>query len=404
MSKNLKLFFEASLCDLASFEYTAWQQKLVRLPKPSFETHQPDLDALRVILQDAEQFGNIIIIGNGGSRTSALAFFDSLSAFRNNKRVAFLSTMEPEVIAELRANCAPHNTLVMPISKSGTNVDVLEPLLQFLDYPIIPVTSPEKGVLYDLAKIYNWPIISHPEVGGRFSGRTECGLAPAYLFGLNIESLNQGAIKAYTAFNYAAPLAANDAFLAALICYQHERLGIDQIFMPIYSRALSGFLPLIIQLIHESTGKLGLGQTIFGDQAPESQHHTNQRFFGGPRNVLGFFMTVKNHAPHIVTKVPAKIKTLSLREGTLADLDGIPLYTALHFDYAGVAEEATKNNIPHLTLEVNEVTPESMGELLSFWHFFAVYSAFLREQDPFDQPEVEAAKDISFKKRQQFKR
>lgn len=402
MLKHIQLHAEHSQISITPEVITSMQQKMAALELPSFQQHQVDLGLVQSIVKKYLQYENIIIISNGGSRTSALAYWQSLAHLRNTKQVEFLSTMEPDVIARLKAQYSPETTLVMPISKSGTNVDVLEPLLQFLEYPILPVTSPEEGVLYDIAKVYGWDIIPHPEVGGRYSGRSECGFAPAFFMGLDIEKINTAAVRAYESLDYAAPLEQNIAFQAAAMCAQLEQKSIDEIFMPVYSQPLAGFLPLIVQLIHESTGKDGKGQTIFGDEAPESQHHTNQRFFGGQKNVMGWFVTVAKQHNQLNTAVPEKIAHLPLREGTMKSLDAIPLSDALRFDYEGVAENATKMNIPHMTIEIDMVNEESVGEFLSFLHYYTVYSALLRDQDPFDQPEVEAAKDISFTKRLEY--
>jgi glucose-6-phosphate isomerase len=400
MSQHLKLHVDHAGFTPSEADMTAFAQKAQTLPLPAFQQHQPDLEALRHQLESYRKYENIIIIANGGSRTSALAYWQSLRHLRNEVHVEFLSTMEPDVIQELKSRYNVTDTIVMPISKSGTNVDVLEPLMHFLEYPVLPVTSPETGVLYDIAQHYGWDIVPHPEVGGRYSGRTECAFAPAMLMGLDVVAINQAAVNAYASFGYGSINAENRAYLAAAICHYHETKGVTEIFAPIYSQSLAGFLPLLVQLIHESTGKDGKGQTIFGDQAPESQHHTNQRFFGGIQNVMGFFMTVRHqrHA-NIGTTVPEEIRELTLREGSLSALNGHSLQDALRFDYEGVAENATALKIPHMTLEIDEVTPESMGELLSFMHYFTVYSSLLRDQDPFDQPEVEAAKDLSFQKR-----
>lgn len=400
MSQHLSLHTEHAgfLPDESSI--AAFSERVAGLELPAFQTHTVDLESVRHQLEPYLKYDNIIIIANGGSRTSALAFWQSLRHLRNDKHVEFVSTMEPDVIQELRSRYNIADTLVMPISKSGTNVDVLEPLMHFLDYPVLPVTSPEKGVLYEIARVRGWDIVPHPEVGGRYSGRTECAFAPAMLMGLDAVAINAAAVNAYASFGYGAVNADNLAYRAAAICHYQETQGVSEIFAATYSQSVAGFLPLLVQLIHESTGKDGKGQTIFGDQAPESQHHTNQRFFGGQRNVMGWFTTVR-HQRHssIQTTVPEDIRDLKLREGTLAVIDRHRLQDALRFDYEGVAENTTALGIAHMTLEVDEVTPESMGELLSFYHYFTVYSALLRDQDPFDQPEVEAAKDISFMKR-----
>lgn len=400
MQSYLRLHAEHARAELTPEQITAVQEATSSMELPAFQQHNFDIDALVELLEPYQKYQNIILIANGGSRTSALAYWQSLKHLRNDKAIEFVATMEPDVVADIRERYSKEDTLVMPISKSGTNVDVLEPLLALLDYPILPVTSPNTGVLYEIAQHYEWDIVPHPEVGGRYSGRTECGLAPAILMGLDPHKINAGATAMYESLDYNAPAEGNIALQAAAVCATHEDAGITEIFMPIYSVPVSGWLPLAVQLIHESTGKDGKGQTIFGDQAPESQHHTNQRYFGGRRDVMGFFMTVseQRNADMQIT-VPEEIAALPLREGTLADLNGIPMDTALKYDYEGVAENSTNQEIPHMTLEVSSITEESMGALMSFLHYYTVYSSLLRNQDPFDQPQVEDAKALSFTKR-----
>ena len=156
----------------------------------------------------------------------------------------------------------------------------------------------------------------------------------------------------------------------------------------------------MVQLLHETTGKGGLGQTIYGDLGPETQHHTNQRFFGGRKNVMGFF--VVNEEPFARTipmvKIPVSLRELPIRDGKLGDLDGVPFGKGLQYDYEGTRDEATAKNIPHLTVRLKDASPFSVGFFLSFLHYFSVYSALLRNQNPFDQPEVEGAKARSFEK------
>lgn len=402
---HISLSTEHAQVSLSDELFASMKEKLRNEELPAFHQHNPDIPALKEMLEPYKRFPNIIIIANGGSRTSALAYWQSLAHLRNDVNIEFLSTMEPDVVAMLQKQYSTEDTLVMPVSKSGTNVDVLEPLFAFMEagYSILPVTSPNKGVLYEIALKYEWDIVPHPEVGGRYSGRTECGLAPAYLMGLDIDAIDAGAVEAYDRFGYNAPLEQNPAFIAAAMCYALDTQGKDEIFMPVYSVPVSGFLPLAVQLIHESTGKDGKGQTVFGDMAPESQHHTNQRFFGGKQNVIGMFVVVESqHNAGMTITVPEAIQDLPLREGTLANLHGIPMADGLRFDYEGVAENATQMNIPHMTVHVDSVTPESMGELLSFLHYYTVYASLLRDQDPFDQPAVEGSKSVSFEKRMNF--
>lgn len=406
MSKNV-IVIDARYAkvDTKKFNFGAFKKRLAKLELPSFQTHKPNYNKIARTCKPYQKYKNIIVIANGGSRTSALAYYQALQTKRNKKDVFFLSTMEPQLITELKKKYRPKDTLVMPISKSGTNLDVLEPLTAFWDeYKILPVTSPHKGTLCEVAKKRKWDILEHPEVGGRYSGRSECAYGIAYLMGLDIKAIDKAANIAYKDYGYRANLKQNQAFLSALYCYLLERKGYTEIFAPIYSFEYAGFLPLMIQLIHESTGKGGRGQTIFGDMAPESQHHTNQRFFGGRKNVLGFFIVNDRFMQQnkMANKIPEDLRDVPLRDGILSDIHKVPFDAGLHFDYQGVRENAEARGIPHIVMTVKDTSYESVGWFLSFWHYFTVYSALLRNQNPFDQPEVEAAKQISFEKRIKF--
>lgn len=372
---------------------------------PDFDTYTPDLGAIKTLVEKyAKDVESVIVISNGGSRNNPKALYDTLWAQRNDRQVFFLSSQDPDYIEYVKDQVDKDETLVMPISKSGTNVDMLEPLAQFLDdgWNILPITSPEQGVLFEMAKHYGWDIIPHPSISGRYSGRTETGLAPAQAMGLDINKINEGALKMYEACRPDVKLEDNPALeLAAHFAALEDQDYLD-VFVPVYSSKLVGFLPLIVQLLHESTGKDGKGQTFFGDEAPESQHHTNQRFFGGRDNVAGLIFTVDDFDEHKrKTKIPKAIEDLPLRDGTLKDLDGIKLGDAINFDEEGVHKTAIDKGIPHAVISVHKINEEVVGAVLGFLQYFTYYSALLRAQDPFDQPEVEDSKELSWQLRKQ---
>lgn len=384
----------------------AFKKKLKKLDPPAFYTHRPNFKKIEAVCKPYQKYKNIIVIANGGSRTSGLALHRALVAKRNKKHVEFLSTMDPGHIVRLKKQFKPSDTMVLPISKSGTNVDVLDPLTAFWDrYPVLVCTGTKNSVLLEIAKKRGWGILEHPEVGGRYSGRSECAYGLAYLLGLDIRAIDRGAKAAYKEYHYDAAITRNSALQAATACWMLDRKGYTEIFAPVYSVEYAGFLPLMVQLIHESTGKNGKGQTIFGDLAPESQHHTNQRFFGGRKNVLGMFVvneaTMSQAKPQV--RIPSDLKDLSLRDGVLGDLNRVPFGKGIQFDFEGVHEEATELGIPHLTISIKDANEHSVGYFLSFLHYFTVYSALLRNQNPFDQPEVEGAKAKSFEKRRKFR-
>lgn len=196
----------------------------------------------------------------------------------------------------------------------------------------------------------------------------------------------------------------NPALQVATVLYLFERKGYTEVFVPVYSTKLANFLPLIVQLMHESFCKSGKGMTFYGDMGPESQHHTNQRFFGGKKNVLGMFVRVKHTInDDKIIKIPKKIADIPLRGSTMQMLDKLPYSKALDFEFLGVREHTIHFNIPYLVVNANKVDLGAMGEFMAFWHYVAVYSSWLRGVNPFDQPEVEFSKNHSFELRKNFK-
>jgi glucose-6-phosphate isomerase len=160
---------------------------------------------------------------------------------------------------------------------------------------------------------------------------------------------------------------------------------------------------LIVQLCHESFGKAGKGQTYFAHEAPESQHHTNQRFFGGAKNICGFFFSSQTFVHPTINQFPPAVHSVQVRGRPLFDLSKIPLEKALEFELYGTLEDAKIWGIPVAHLAINGFVPEEIGAFTAFWQLYAIYASVLRKVDPFNQPQVESSKGISFNKRLQFK-
>ena len=173
--------------------------------------------------------------------------------------------------------------------------------------------------------------------------------------------------------------------------------------MPFYSSRLFPFSNLIVQLCHESFGKEGKGQTYFAHEAPESQHHTNQRFFGGRKNIAGFFVSSASSQTALQTHVPENLQTVPLKDQTLEILDQIPLQEALQYEREATIADAQLQNIPLAELILEEISEHHLGQLIAFWQMYAIYSSLLRAVNPYDQPQVESSKKISFAKREQYK-
>jgi glucose-6-phosphate isomerase len=391
----IKINFE-NLGDLKIENYQDKLEQIKSMKIPSFESEIPNLDEIKSQMEKYAKYKNIILIGNGGSRTSAYAFYNALFDFRNDVNFEFLTSSEPDWIFALKKKYSPEDTLIIAISKSGDNINNLEPLMSFLDYPGLVITGSQQTVLRKIAEKMGWEIIIHPEVGGRFSAMTSCGLVPAYLMGLDIDEIYEGAVMGHERYSIRSEISENDALKLAIHFFQLEKTGYEEIFASIYSLGLSGLLPLIIQLIHESAGKDGFGQTILGDYSPESQHHTNQRFFGGKKNMIGMLMGVEESKEDFEINIPEDLKKIDFKDEKLEMLQNLKASQTMLFDLKGVFEHCLEKKIPVVEIFLNKINPRAIGEMIVFWQYFSVYSAMLRGVDPYDQPEVEFSKIVSF--------
>lgn len=369
----------------------------VKLPEsPEFVNYKPDFELMDKLANKYREYPNILIIGHGGSITSFFGFYQALIEHAN-KRAYFLSTVDPDYIFELKHKLDPKETLVVSISKSGETTTQIEILMQFTNYPLLFITG-KSSTLRAIGEKLGAEIIMHPDVGGRYTGFTEVGLLPASLVGFDVKGLYEGAQSFYHLYHKE-----NLAWKAASIMYGLEQKGYVDVFMPFYSHRLFYLSGIIIQLCHESFGKNGEGQTYFAHEAPESQHHTNQRFFGGPKNIAGIFTSSDTFTHPTLGIFPPQVHSVQLKGHALFDINKIPLEKALQFELEGTIEDARIQGIPLIHATVHGFSYHEIGSFLAFWQLYAVYSSVLRGVDPFNQPQVESSKNISFNKRLAFK-
>lgn len=375
------------------FYNTPEPQSLTDLPEDvAFLSYQPDFDRIK---KTADQFADkkhLIIIGHGGSISSFAGMYGALQG-QATKQVHIVSTIDPDYITEVKQLAPVAETLVIAISKSGETVTQIEALLQFLDYELLFITG-SMGPLAAMADKLGARLLLHPPIGGRFTGMTEVALVPAELCGFNVQAMFEAAQKTYLQYKED-----NDAAKAASIFYQLEEQGTVDVYLPVYDHHLFGMTDLIVQLCHESFGKDGKGQTYFAHEAPEAQHHTNQRFLGGRKNIAGWFMGTSKPLAELTTQVPKELTGVKLKDHDLQSLNDIPLSAALRFEMEGTMEDARIRGIPLATQLLTSRSAEEVGSLIAFWQLYAIYSACWRKVNPFDQPEVENSKDISFAKR-----
>ncbi|MFA7169875.1 MAG: hypothetical protein WC178_03405 [Candidatus Paceibacterota bacterium] len=395
MSEEYSLNLAFSKADLDEKEKEAIENKVKDLEAPYFSEYTPDLKAILEIAKKYQNKKNIIVEGNGGSISTMRAFWSCFGS-DTGKNVFILDTDDPDYIAEIKSRCPIEDTLLIIVSKSGNSVQTISDYLLLSEYETLFVTS-ESGTLREIGKTNNIDMAKHPEISGRFSGITESALIPAAVAGIDIKNISKGAKEMYEKCASQKSFSENPALQFAAHLDKLEKMGYTDIFLSLYSKKLSGFFELIIQLFHESVCKEGKGQTFYGGEAPENQHHTLQRFNSGRKNSVGVFITVENFQNDSYFTAAENIRNIECRGVAIEKLEKKSMQDIIHIEFKGTWKDTTEQGIPAIHIKLKEVSPATAGALTAFFQYTAYYSAILRDVNPFDQPGVEKSKEYIFK-------
>ena len=399
MSEIFSLDLDHTRADLTAEEIDAAEAKAAKLAIPKFATYAPDFEAIKRAGERYRGKKNLIIEGNGGSISTFRGFWSCFES-DTDQNVYILDSDDPDYIALLRKKCPKEDTLFIVINRSGNSIQTISGYLAFKDYETIFITA-RGSTLFQIGTAENVPLFDKtaedPEFAGRYSGITEFALIPAAITGMDVEAIAAGAREMYDKCAPSVPFESNPALRFALHLDKLEKLRYDEVFLTIYSKKVTGFFELFVQLIHESVCKEGKGQTIYGGDAPENQHHTLQRFNSGKKNSIGFFITVENFQNDYKLDVPDALDDIQCRNIKLEQFEKLSMQDVIHTEFEGTWKDTVEENIPAVNLRLREVSPATAGMLTAFFQYVTFYSAILRDVDPFNQPGVEKSKEYIFK-------
>ena len=396
-TSKLNLNLDHSTINLSSSEFEKKIEKIRSTPTPNFAKYTPNLEEIKKLRKKYKNKRNIIVEGNGGAISNFRGIYSTLGEI-GDKNVYLLDTEDPDYINELKNKCAKEDTLVILTSKSGTRIQVLANYFAFQDYPILVITEDNDGTLNQIRKTKDLQVSFYPktEITDRYTGLTESALTSAEIVGIDTEKMVEGGKDMYLACGLRSELKNNPALQLALTLDKLEKIGYTDLFLSIYSKKLFGFYSLIVQLYHESVCKKELGQTIYGGEAPENQHHTLQRFISGRKNSLGLFITIKNSTHNLKFDIEKNLENIKCRNITLESLNDLSLQDIIKAEKQGTWQDVIDNNIPAIHLELQEISPYTIGQFMAFFQYATFYSALLRNVNPCDQPGVEKSKENIF--------
>lgn len=376
-----------------------------------------DLEATAAEIR--ERADVLVSIGIGGSYLGAAAVIEALTPYFRDDDASAPSaeegtTRNPEVIfaghhtsgAYLRAlleKLEGKSVYLNVISKSGTT---LEPALAFrvlrswlqknfddADRRIIVTTDPSEGALNKLQQERGYRKYEIPrDVGGRFSVLTPVGLLAIAAAGIDIRTLFYGAASACEDLEHAG----DDAFDSVALQYAALRTllleaGYDMEVLAHFEPRLASIGGWWQQLFGESEGKEHTGLFPASVQYTTDLHSLGQYMQQGQRLMMETFLMAERDGGDLpVPEMEADLDKLDY-------LVGRTMTEVTHKAHEGTAEAHAEGGVPNLTLWLDRIAPDTVGELLYMFEHAVAVSAYLIGVNPFNQPGVEDYKQAMFR-------
>ncbi|MDT8308942.1 MAG: glucose-6-phosphate isomerase, partial [Bacteroidales bacterium] len=360
----------------------------------------------------ATQSQIIVVVGIGGSYLGSKAVTEALCPPLNhlvpNRHLPHIiyagHHLSQDYHATLLEILDHYDYSVVVISKSGTTT---EPAIAFrllkahlekkygqnaIASRIIAITDASKGALRSLTDQEGYDSFIVPDdIGGRYSVLTPVGLLPIALSGIDIRALLEGA--AYMrqhCFN--DPQKEENA--AATYAWVRQALyhsGKPVEIMVNYEPQLASFGEWWKQLFGESEGKASKGIFPTTVNNTTDLHSMGQYIQEGLKVMFETVLSVNE---------PKKNLTIPRDKENLDNLNYLSDKTMHEVNQKaeqGTCEAHLEGKVPNIRIEIPQLTPWYIGQLIYFFEFSCAISSYMLHVNPFDQPGVEAYKDKMFR-------
>jgi transaldolase / glucose-6-phosphate isomerase len=308
-------------------------------------------------------YDHVVLFGMGGSSLASDVMGRSLPRSAGHPSLEILDSTHPTAVRACLARAPPERSLYIVSSKSGTTLEPnaffetawaraesadREPGRRF-----VAITDPGTP-LERLAAEHHFRacFAAPPDVGGRYSALTVFGLVPAALIGVDLAGLLTGARSMADRCRSPSPVEENPGARLGAVLGELARAGHDKLlFLP--SRSLSAIPAWTEQLVAESLGKIGRGIVPIGEPAPPAE-------FPRGRDTVYVRIALAGEED------PALERALGERAAA-----GAPV---LRFELSSASE---------------------LGAEFFRWEFAIAACGAVIEVNPFDQPDVEHAKELA---------
>jgi glucose-6-phosphate isomerase len=356
---------------------------------------------------------DFIHVGIGGSALGPMALHKALShpyynavpgEARRGPRMHFAENTDPATLSAILDLADPDGSWVNVVTKSGSTAETMANFLVIRGVLVdslgdfgfqgrtIATTDPEKGFLKEIADREDFKVLPIPaDVGGRFSVLTPVGLLPAAVAGLDVDALLVGAAQCVDEVNEQG--AEHPAAVGAAMHYLMDTArGRNVRVMMTYADALERLAAWFVQLWAESLGKDGKGSTPHGAVGTTDQHSQVQLYMEGPQDKVIEIVEVENHRADL--EIPEAYEDL---EG-VGYLGGHTMAELLNVECDATRRALTDAGHPNSTIRLGVTNEENLGYLLQALEVQTAIAGSLYGVNAFDQPGVEAGKQITYKR------
>lgn len=316
------------------------------------------------------EFTNVLLLGMGGSSLCPEVLSNSFGSAEGYPTLEILDSTHPDSIKKILNNYNLEKTLFIVSSKSGSTIETMSFYHTFFNEiskinnnpgnQFVALTDSNTS-LEKLAKEKKFrKIFSTPEdVGGRFSALTYFGLVPAALIGIDLRKYVLNVKEFAEKIKNTSLLQENEAFYPGALLGQSFLDGIDKLTFFVSTKIKS--LPYWIeQLVAESTGKEGKGILPIVDE-----NFSDKNIFGNDR--LFVFITFEN-------------------ENSLTEQ--INYLSSLQF--------------PIIEIKLNDIY--DLSQEFFRWEIATALAGVVMKINPFDQPNVQAAKTLAIESLNYYKK
>ena len=363
-------------------DFTGW----VDLPNSISDA---DMDAILTAAGDIrKKCDYFIVLGVGGSFMGAKAVIDILEPLdEEGTEVLFAGyNFSSKYIKSLLNKIKGRDICLCVISKSGTTTETLSAYGVFKKVMLekygpeetasrtYVVTDSASNFLRDEAQADGCTMYKlATDIGGRYSVLTPVGLLPIAVAGIDIRGLVAGAAK------LAKPEFWQDDMTDYAITRQMfydagKRIEVFEFFDP-YFAYMGEWLK---QLFGESEGKDGKGLFPASLQFSRDLHSMGQFLQQGTASFFETFIIFNELTEDV------EIPDISMKPFAGKTINQINRCAEI-----GVQAAHVKAGIPVVSMSMDKISADNIGEMLYFFETSCAVSALLSGVDPFNQPGVE---------------